>query len=71
MALAFYRVEPAYQRYVVNPVENRYEIWSLRHRLRRITRRKILRIILAAEANIVWSTDSWRGTDQSATNSSG
>jgi len=26
-----------------------------------------LRIILAAEANIVWSTDNWARTDQSAT----
>src|SRR2546429_3378779 len=65
--VGFYRVEPAYQRYVVNPVENRYEIWSLRHPLRRISRSKILRIILAAEPNIVWSTDSWARTDQSAT----
>ncbi len=65
--IGFYRVEPAYQRYVVNPVGNRYEIWSLRHPLRRISRSKILRIILAAEANIVWSTDNWARTDQSAT----
>src|SRR6266496_51436 len=65
--VGFYRVEPAYQRYVVNPVGSRYEIWSLRHPLRRISRSKILRIILAAEANIVWSTDSWARTDQSAT----
>src|SRR6266487_3767152 len=44
--VCFDRVEPAYQRYVVNPVGNRYEIWSLRHPLRRISRSKILRIIL-------------------------
>src|SRR5213593_401508 len=65
--IGFYRVEPAYQRYVVNPVGNRYEIWSPRHPLRRVSRGKILRIILAAEANIVWSTDNWARTDQSAT----
>src|SRR3989441_1047815 len=65
--IGFYRVEPAYQRYVVNPAQNRYEIWILRHPLQRMSRRKILRIILAAEANIVWSTDNWARTDQSAT----
>src|SRR5438094_1092627 len=65
--VGFYRVEPAYQRYVVNPVGSRYEIWSLRHPLRRISRGKILRIILAAEANVVWSKDNWARTDESAT----
>src|SRR5262249_28103275 len=58
---------PAYQRYVVNPVESRYEIWSLRHPLRRVPRGKILRIILAAEAKIVWSTNNWAETNQSQT----
>jgi glucoamylase len=62
--VCFDRVEPAYQRYVVNPVESRYEIWSLRHPLRRVSRGKILRIILAAEARIVWSTDDWQHTNQ-------
>src|SRR5881396_2674703 len=65
--VCFDRVEPAYQRYVVNPVGSRYEIWSLRHPLRRISRGKILRIILAAEATIVWSTDDWARTNQSDT----
>jgi glucoamylase len=65
--VCFYRVEPAYQRYVVNPVKSRYEIWSLRHPLRRVSRGKILRIILAAEATIVWSTDNWARTNQSQT----
>jgi glucoamylase len=35
--VCFDRVEPAFQRYVVNPVESRYEIWSLRHPLRRMS----------------------------------
>jgi len=55
--VSFDRVEPAFQRYVVNPVQSRHEIWSLRHPLRRMARGKILRIILAAEATITWSTD--------------
>src|SRR6266700_3485999 len=65
--VCFDRVEPAFQRYVVNPVQSRHEIWSLRHRLQRVSRGKILRIILAAEATIVWSTDDWARTNQSDT----
>jgi len=66
--VCFDRVEPAFQRYVANPVQSRYEIWSLRHPLRRMPRGKILRIILAAEATIVWSTDDWSHTNHSDTN---
>ncbi|HKX61164.1 MAG TPA: glycoside hydrolase family 15 protein, partial [Verrucomicrobiae bacterium] len=62
--VCFDRVEPAFQRYVVNPVQSRHEIWSLRHPLRRMARGKILRIILAAEATIVWSTDDRAHTNQ-------
>ena len=69
--VCFDRVEPAFQRYVVNPVQSRYEIWSLRHRLRRMSRGKILRLILAAEATIVWSTDAWASTSQSDTTHEG
>jgi glucoamylase len=65
--VCFDRVEPAFQRYVVNPVPSRHEIWSLRHQLRRMPRGKILRIILPAEAAIVWSTDDWAHTNQSDT----
>jgi glucoamylase len=65
--ICFDRVEPAFQRYVVNPVQSRHEIWSLRHRLQRVSRGKILRIILAAEATIVWSTDDWARTNRSDT----
>ncbi len=65
--VCFDRVEPAFQRYVVNPVQSRHEIWSLRNPLRRISRGKILRIILAAEATIVWSTDDWARTNRSDT----
>src|SRR5947208_5139610 len=51
--VCFDRIEPAFQRYVVNPVPSRYEIWSLRHPLRRVSQGKILRILVAAEATIV------------------
>jgi glucoamylase len=62
--VCFYRVEPVYQRYVVHPRKNRYEIWTFRHPLRRVSRGKILRIILAEEATIVCSTDNWARTNE-------
>ncbi len=65
--VCFDRIEPAFQRYVVNPVQSRHEIWSLRHPLRRMRRGKILRILLAAEATIVWSTDDWARTNRTDT----
>jgi glucoamylase len=65
--VCFDRVEPAFQRYVANPVQSRYEIWSLRHPLRRMPRGKILRIVLSLEATIVWSADEWMHTNKSAT----
>jgi glucoamylase len=65
--VCFDRVEPAFKRYVVNPVQSRYEIWTLRHPLRRVSRGKILRIILAAEATVVWSIDEWSRTNESHT----
>jgi glucoamylase len=51
------RVGPAFQRYVSHPVQSNYEIWTLRYPARRVSRGKILRIILAARATVVWSTD--------------
>ena len=65
--VAFDRVEPAFQRYVVNPVQSRHEIWSLRHPIRHMSRGKILRIILGAEATVVWSNDNWVHTNRSKT----
>jgi glucoamylase len=62
--VCFDRVEPAFQRYVVNSVQSRYEIWTLHHPLRRVSRGKILRIILAEEAKIIWSTDNWASAEQ-------
>jgi glucoamylase len=63
--VCFDRVEPAYQRYVAQPVKSRHEIWTLRHSIRRMPRGKILRLILAAEVDVVWTTDNW-ATNQSA-----
>jgi glucoamylase len=69
--VCFDRVEPAFQRYVAAPAKSRYEIWSIRHPLRRIPFGKTLRIILAADAAIAWSVDNWgtRTTVDSTLNS--
>jgi glucoamylase len=60
----FDRVDPAFQRYVANPVKSRHEIWSFRHRLRRMPPERILRIILDTEATVTWSNDGWVKTNQ-------
>ena len=65
--VCFDRVEPAFQRYVVNPVQSSHEIWSFRYQLRRMPPQKTLRVIAGAEAIIVWSADSWTTTNKSET----
>jgi glucoamylase len=60
--VCFDRVEPAFQRYVAKPVKSWYEIWSFRHPLRRMPAGKTLRLVVAAEATIVWSADGWANT---------
>jgi glucoamylase len=69
--VCFDRVEPAFQRYVANPVQSRHEIWSLRHQLRKMPHGKILRIILASEATVVWSADGWAHTSRTDTTHEG
>lgn len=61
--VCFDRVEPAYQRYVASPVESRHEIWSVRHQIPRIPTGKCLRLILAADATLIWSGDGWATTN--------
>jgi glucoamylase len=69
--VCFDRVDPAFQRYVANPAPHQHEIWSLRHPLRRLAHGKILRIILPAEANIIWTVDQWATTNTSDTHHEG
>ena len=64
----FDRVEAAYHRYVVNRVKSRHEIWTLRHPIRRMQQGKTLRIILPADAVIVWTTDDWKRPNESEAN---
>ena len=69
--VCFDRVEPAFQRYVANPVPSRHEIWSLRHQLQKMPHGKILRIILASAATVVWSADGWTHTNKTDTTHEG
>ncbi len=62
--VCFDRIEPAYQRFVAKPVPSRHEIWTLNHPLWHLPARKTLRVILAAQATIVWTEDNW-GTKNS------
>ena len=65
--VCFDRIEPAFQRYVAHPEQSGHEIWSVRHPIRRMARGKTLRIILAAEATVVWSTDAWASVNNAGT----
>jgi glucoamylase len=63
--VCFDRVQPAFERYVLNRVPHRYEIWTLRHQTRYLPSGRLLRIICAEEATIVWSTNQWAETNKS------
>jgi glucoamylase len=65
--VCFDRIEPAFQRYVAKPVQSRHEFWSFHHPIRRVPAGKILRLVVEAEATIVWSSDGWKSTQQTAT----
>jgi glucoamylase len=64
----FDRVDAAYQRYVVHPAPNQHEIWTLRHPIRVMPQGRTLRIILPAEATVVWTVDEWKQTNESEGN---
>ncbi len=40
------------------------EMWSVRHAIRRMPPGQILRLIVAADATIVWSANSWANTNK-------
>lgn len=68
---AFGKIQPLYQRYVVQENQSANEMWMMRHQTRRIPRGKTLRIILAAEAVVHWTTDGWQRANDSQTNPTG
>ena len=39
-------------------------MWTMRHQIRRVSRGKILRVILADAATIPWSADGWKTTNK-------
>jgi len=65
--VCFDRIEPAFQRYVAKPVVSRHEIWSFRHRISHMPTGKILRLIVSANATIIWTADHWAHTNASDT----
>ena len=65
--VCFDRIDPAYQRYVLNPLPNRREIWGFRYQLRSMPVGQTLRIVVAAQATVVWSADNWTNTNKSET----
>ena len=62
--VCFDRIEPVFQRYVANPVASGHEIWTFHHPLRRMPSGKILRLIIATDATIVWSANNWTSTNK-------
>jgi glucoamylase len=58
----FDRIEPAYQRYVVQGTESSHEMWTFRHQTRRIPEGKTLRLLMGAPAAVVASGDGWKSS---------
>ncbi|MGI8821278.1 MAG: glycoside hydrolase family 15 protein [Chthoniobacterales bacterium] len=69
--VVFDRIEPAYQRYVVAPGPNRFEMWTLRQRTRRVAAGRTLRVIVAAEAIVRWTADEWKTPNETEAGASG
>ncbi|HSI86881.1 MAG TPA: glycoside hydrolase family 15 protein [Candidatus Methylacidiphilales bacterium] len=61
--VCFDRVEPAYRRYVAQPIQSLFEMWTFRHQTRRIPGGKTLRLIVDADAEVRWSADGWATTN--------
>jgi glucoamylase len=62
----FDRIEPAFERYVVNPTKNLHQIWSAHHRIADMPTGQILRLVAAAEATVTWSADGWANVHETA-----
>jgi glucoamylase len=69
--VCFDRVEPAFQRYVASPIKSQHEIWIFRHPLVRMPSGKTLRVIVAVEATLRWTTDGWATTNNVETTKNG
>ena len=62
--VCFDRIEPVFQRYVVRKARNSHEMWSVSHAIRQLPHGKILRLIVVADATIVWTANAWSNTNQ-------
>lgn len=69
--VVFDRIEPAYQRYVVQGAKSSHEVWTFRHQTRRIPEGKTLRFILGAPAAVIASGDGWKTVRTGETRPSG
>ena len=65
--VCFDRIEPAFQRYVVKPARNTYQIWTFHHPIGHMPGAQTLRLAVAAEATIMWSADGWASVRKTAT----
>jgi glucoamylase len=56
----FDRIESAFERYVVGGKrDSAYEMWTFRHRTRRVPVGRTLHLILQTSATVHWTTDHW------------
>jgi glucoamylase len=62
--VCFDRIEPAFQRYVDKPVKNSHEVWSGCHRISKMPTGQVLRLIVEANATILWSANNWAITNK-------
>ena len=64
----FDRIEPAFQRYVVEGKrDSSHEIWTFRHRTRRVPAGRTLRLLVRANAGVRWTVDGWANANQADT----
>lgn len=60
--ICYDRIEPVFQRYAANPApESGYGIWTFKHPISRVPPGKILRLIIEADARVVWTDNGWAG----------
>jgi glucoamylase len=69
--VCFDRIEPAFQRYVVHRTTHSHEMWSARHPIRRMPHGRTLRLVVVADAAIVWSVNAWGSTNTTDTTAIG
>ncbi|HEY5911752.1 MAG TPA: glycoside hydrolase family 15 protein [Verrucomicrobiae bacterium] len=69
--VGFDLIPPVKERYASRSNGSRHEVWSFCHQVAQIPRGKILRVITAAPATLVWSGDEWQATHELETRDTG